>query len=51
MTVRDFGLDAGDANPALPQDVELDIDRTQDGVVSVSFTSGIQPVKYEFTEA
>lgn len=37
--------------PGLPQDVELNIDRTQDGVVSVSFTSGIQPVKYEFTEA
>ena len=36
--------------PGLTQDVELNIDRTQDGVVSVSFTSGIQPVKYEFTE-
>jgi len=37
--------------PELPDDMELEIDRTQDGVVRILFTSGIQPVKYEFTEA
>lgn len=36
--------------PGLTQDMELDIDRSRDGVVCVCFTSGIQPVKYEFTE-
>ncbi len=36
--------------PELPKDMELEVDRSQDGVVSVYFTSGIQPVKYEFSE-
>lgn len=36
--------------PGLPEDMELEVDRSQDGVVCVYFTSGIQPVKYEFSE-
>ncbi len=36
--------------PELPKDAELEIDRLGDDVVCVRFTSGIQPVKYEFTE-
>lgn len=37
--------------PELPADAPLEVDRSQSGVVSVCFTSGIQPVMYEFTEA
>ena len=37
--------------PGLSEDMELEVDRSQDGVVCVCFTSGIQPVKYEFSEA
>lgn len=37
--------------PGLPENAELEIDRSQDDVVRVRFTSGIQPVTYEFTEA
>lgn len=36
--------------PGLPEDMELEADHSQEGVVSVCFTRGIQPVKYEFTE-
>ena len=36
--------------PGLPADMELKADHSQEGVVSVCFTKGIQPVKYEFTE-
>lgn len=36
--------------PELPADAPLEVDRGPDGVVNVSFTSGIQPVRYEFTE-
>jgi len=35
--------------PGLPENAELEIDRSE-GVVCVRFTSGIQPVIYEFTE-
>lgn len=34
----------------LSDDLEMEIDRSTDGVVCVQFTRGIQPVKYEFTE-
>ncbi len=34
----------------LPEDTELEIDRSKNDVVCIQFTSGIQPVKYEFTE-
>lgn len=37
--------------PELDGNMELDVDRSQAGVVSVCFTSGVQPVKYEFSEA
>ena len=36
--------------PGLSQDAELEVHHTQDCTVSICFTSGIQPVKYEFTE-
>lgn len=36
--------------PGLSKDAELEVDNSQEGIVSVSFTSGIQPVRYEFTE-
>ena len=36
--------------PGLPEDMELEADHSQEGVVSVCFTRDIQPVKYEFTE-
>lgn len=34
----------------LSDDLEMEVDRSTDGVVCVQFTRGIQPVKYEFTE-
>ncbi len=37
--------------PGLPEDAQLEVEQAQDGTVSIRFTSGIQPVKYEFTEA
>lgn len=36
--------------PGLPQDIQLEVDCSQVGMVSVRFNKGIQPVKYEFTE-
>ncbi len=36
--------------PELPGTEGLVIDRSRSGVVSISFTSGLQPVMYEFTE-
>jgi len=32
------------------KDVEFEVERRADGTVIVSFTSGIQQVRYEFTE-
>lgn len=35
----------------LPENAELEIDRSEAGIVCVRFNIGVHPVKYEFTEA
>lgn len=34
----------------LPADAPLDIERAQDGTITVSFASGVERTRYEFTE-
>ena len=34
----------------IPENVEFEVDRAEDGTVIVSFASGVEHVRYEFTE-
>ena len=36
--------------PELPKDAQLEVEDDGNGTVCVMFTSGVQPVKYEFSE-
>ncbi len=36
--------------PGLTEDIELEVEYSDTGIVSICFIKGIQPVKYEFSE-